>query len=77
MSNRSTAARRANQTRTARRQFRTMYPKTAHLAEGLLNGWTSHEVAQDYEVPVSVVAAVAANLNRPGDYAEFARRCNY
>lgn len=65
----SDAARKANATRKARKEFRKTYPETAHIAEMLLKGTTGTCDSKE--------AAVLANLNRKGKYRDMALACNF
>ena len=62
---------RANQTRTARRQFvQDFGENTVDVVRAIVNGWDSTEIADDYGMPVGTVAAYRANLTR-GAYAPY------
>lgn len=74
---RSAIARRAVATRQARQYFRETYPETAGIAEDIIQGATNSYIAWNYDVPVSSIAAVRANLNRNSDYAWAADDCNF
>lgn len=71
------AAQKAANTARARREFRNAYPETADIAEDLLKGYSTSEVADDFEIEVTSVAAVLANLNRDGNFADMAEACNF
>lgn len=80
-----TPAQRAGQTRSARTRFMNAYPETADLVRCIAEGWTNDEIVDEFDVHVSSVAAVKANLTR-GVYApfvevtadnEFAGSCNF
>ena len=76
-SKRSMAAVKANQTRKARKQFSAKYPQTAEMAEDLMRGHSTRDVAEWFDVSVGTVAAVKANLNREGEFALMAFQCKY
>jgi len=68
---RSEAARKANVTRRARKEFGSRYPETAWIAERILKD------GECYAVELTVEAAVRANLNRSGTYQDMALACNF
>jgi hypothetical protein len=75
----SLASWKANRTRQARKDFENAYPATAHIAKALLEGYSVSSTAYfftDFDC-VSSVAAVQANLNRPGRYRDMALACNW
>lgn len=74
---RSEAARKANATRKARKEFRETYPYTAETAELLLKGKSTREVADEVWSTTESVAAVLANLNRYGTFSLMALKCNF
>ena len=74
---RSLAAVKANKTRKARNEFRKLYPETYNIAEDILTGTDTEDIMWMYEVSLGTVAAIKANLNRPGPYSELARQCNF
>lgn len=74
------AAKKANQTRAARRAFYRKYPETAAVAEEILRyesrnyrNWTT---TAGY-VTSARCAAIKANLNREGQYQDMALACNW
>lgn len=51
--------------RETRKLFREYYsPQTEQILKGIASGQTSHEIAEDIEVPVMTVAATKANYTR-------------
>lgn len=76
-SKRSIAAVKANQTRKARKEFYSKYPDTCHIAESILKGADTEDVVWMYDVSAGTVAAIKANLKRPGRYGDLANQCNF
>lgn len=80
MANRSNAARKANETRAARKAFYAKYPETAYIAETVLReesgNWRNFRTRGQLSSRARV-AAVKANLNRFGNYALMAAYCNW
>ena len=76
-SKRSLAATKANVTRRARKLFRDAYPHTAGIAEDILCGYDSADIADAFDVTVGTVAAVKANLCRDNRFAYMAYDCNF
>lgn len=74
---RSQAAVKANQTRKARSQFYHKYPDTCHIAESILKGVDTEDVMWMFDVSAGTVAAIRANLKRPGRYSDLANQCNF
>lgn len=72
-SSRSLAASKANETTRNRKLFQDAYPYTYDIARAVLEGRV--ELLGGFIK--STVAAVKANLSRPGRYRDMALACNY
>jgi hypothetical protein len=70
-------AKKANETRQARKNFRDAYPMTWEMARDLLKGASPEDVAWQHDVSRGTVAAVLANLNRPGNFQCMANDCHF
>ena len=68
------AAHKAANTRRARTAFQGTYPSTWDIAQMVLEG--NVDLLNEY-FPKMTVAAVKANLSRPGKYRDMALACNY
>ena len=68
------AARKAANTRRARTAFQGTYPSTWNIAKMVLE--EKVDVLNAY-FPKMTIAAVKANLSRPGKYRDMALACNY
>jgi len=77
MTKASLAAYKAHATRRARDAFATKYPGTWDIAEMILQGYETPDIADALLVTRETVAAVRANLNRPCQFSDMADACNY
>jgi len=72
--------------RNNRRSFRNEYSKTTEeIIKRIAKGLTSHEIAQELDVPVRTVATTKGNFTRefyfpyayPGDQGQVAGNCKF